>query len=158
MDCLNYFKARVPTDQELATLKPHVLTQDVIQWNPRSSQFSAPVDPSLENLINAANDAISTVLQDRHLNMHAVAEADTLTSSGELSNNNRCSQMVPLEENTQEQGEIIPFPESVHSFNPSEQHSSDLELVENPSTPMSVDPDDIVPVESNLTMSTGSQE
>ena len=158
VDCLNYFKARVPTDQELATLKPHVLTQDVIQWNPRSSQFSAPVDPSLENLINAANDAISTVLQDRHLNMHAVAEADTLTSSGELSNNNGCSQMVPLEENTQEQGEIIPFPESVHSFNPSEQHSSDLELVENPSTPMSVDPEDIVPVESNLTMSTGSQE
>ena len=31
VDCLNYFKARVPTDQELNTLTPHVLTQGVIQ-------------------------------------------------------------------------------------------------------------------------------
>ena len=68
------------------------------------------------------------------------------------------SSMNPLEEKIQEQGEIIPFRDSVHSFNPSEQQSSDLELIETTSTPMSVDPDDIAPVESNLTMSTTSQE
>ena len=195
VDCLNYFKARVPTDQELNTLKPHELTQGVIQWNPRSSRFNAPVDPSLENLINVANDTISTVLQDRHLNMHAVAETDHSTQTDVRIKSEDDSgveytvleefdplaqpddtmtaleesdplvhqaedglKMNPVEENTQEQGGIIPFPDSVHSFNPSDQHSSDFELVETPSTPMAIDPDDIVPVESNLTMSATSQE
>ena len=179
VDCLNYFKARVPTDQELNTLKPHELTQGIIQWNPQSSRFNVTVDPSLDNLINVARDTISTVLQDRHLNMHAVSETDhseqnrvtikdedppdneytVLEEYDPLVNTSECCPQVNhLEENTQKQGEIIPFPDSVHSFNPSEQHSSDLELVETSSAPMSVDPNDIVPVESNLTMSTTSQE
>ena len=86
--------------------------------------------------------------------MTALEESDPFVHQTE-----DCSRVNPVEENTQEQGGLYLFQILfTASTNPSEQHSSDFELVETPSTPMAIDPDDIFPVESNLTMFATSQE
>ena len=54
MDCLNYFKTRLPTDAELYDLKPLVLTQEGVPWRPRHSDFQSPVNDAFNKEVLAA--------------------------------------------------------------------------------------------------------
>ena len=178
MDCLVHFKIRAPTSDELETLTPIHLTDGDYRWNPRLCHFSSPIDHNLANLEEASAHAYQTHWQRSFPNLppyltrmeplnnpvqvvhHSTTEEEAISADtrprdppvGDAAMD-AAPGNLPLEENTQEQGGIIPFPASEsRSFDPSDPSSGpDIEDV--PMPPTFVDPY-VVPVASNLTETT----
>ena len=177
MDCLVHFKIRTPTNEELEQLTPIQITDGDRRWNPRLSTFSSPIDHNLANLEEASLHAYQAHLRRTypilppHLTrmeplgnpvqmVHHSTTEDEAISADTRPRNITVEDTamdtgpgdVPLQENTQEQGGIIPFPESEsRSFDPSDP-SSDLGTNENPMPPTFVDPYYLHPISLRPTL------
>ena len=68
-NCLIYFKCWAPTDEELEKLKPIVLSQGEVPWNPRAEEHSSPINNDFhkEAIAAAEADAQTKVEEDQAL-------------------------------------------------------------------------------------------
>ena len=92
MDCLTYFRTRLPTNTELYDFKPLVLTQEGVPWRPRHSDFQSPVNDAFNKEVLAAARA------------DAEAESNNFASNNTTVHN--CSLHSPVSAYPREQGEI----------------------------------------------------
>ena len=56
-ELLDYFKCRIPTDEELEKLTPIVLLQGDAPWNPRAEEHSSPIHDNFHKEFIAAAEA-----------------------------------------------------------------------------------------------------
>ena len=92
MDCLTYFKTRLPTDAELYDLKPLVLTQEGVPWRPRHTDLQAPVNDAFNKEVIAA--------------ARADADAESNNFASYNTKVQKCSLRSPVSADPREEGEI----------------------------------------------------
>ena len=116
MDCLTYFKTRMPTDAELYALEPLVLTQEGVPWRPRHADFQAPVNDAFNKEVIAA--------------ARADADAESNNFASYNTKVQKCSLRSPVSANPREQGEI----QQVLSDSNSSSAFKDISLLTSPVT------------------------
>ena len=65
-NCLINLKYILPTEEEMETLTPIVLTQEEVPWNPRFSEHNSPVEDSFHKEVLSSAEANVRVKEEAY--------------------------------------------------------------------------------------------